>query len=245
MPKYVKLIAKPDTWFKAGTEVFDYDCFGKRITLEAYNEWLKSRSILVRGTRICQFSTELLIGSGYKLGEERIDGELCGINEFDVEVVEEERLIQTNQVDVMIEMAKDSDKLESENFIEKLNNTDMPKYVKLIAKPDTWFKAGTEAFDDDEYGKRITLESYNKWLKSGSILVRGIRVCEHDYELKLGYKLGEEREDGELCGIDEFDMTIVDEKDIPWPKPLDPPTTTAEAEARQRRFEDNIRYIQG
>jgi hypothetical protein len=41
-------------------------------------------------------------------------------------------------------------------------------------------------------------------------------------------------------------MTIVDdEKDILWPKPLDPPTTTAEAEARQRRFEDNIRYIQG
>ena len=79
---------------------------------------------------------------------------MCGINEFDVEVVEEERLIQTNQVDVMIEMAKDSDKLESENFIEKVNN-------------------------------------------------------------------------------------------IPWPKPLDPPTTTAEAEARQRRFEDNIRYIQG
>jgi hypothetical protein len=34
-------------------------------------------------------------------------------------------------------------------------------------------------------------------------------------------------------------------KNIPWPKPLDPPTTTAEAEARQRRFEDNIRYIQG
>jgi hypothetical protein len=60
----------------------------------------------------------------------------------------------TNQVDVMIEMAKDSDKLESENFIEKVNN-------------------------------------------------------------------------------------------IPWPKPLDPPTTTDEAEARQRRFEDNIRHIQG
>ena len=25
----------------------------------------------------------------------------------------------------------------------------MIKYVKLIAKPDTWFKAGTEVFDDD------------------------------------------------------------------------------------------------
>ncbi|MGA1046864.1 MAG: hypothetical protein ACO3UU_02555 [Minisyncoccia bacterium] len=122
----------------------------------------------------------------------------------------------------------------------------MPKYVKLIAKPDTWFKAGTEVFDDDEYGKRITLESYNKWLKSGSILARGIRVCECYYETALGYKLGEEREDGELCGIDEFDMTIVDdEKDIPWPKPLDPPTTTAEAEARQKKFEDGIRHIQG
>ena len=34
-------------------------------------------------------------------------------------------------------------------------------------------------------------------------------------------------------------------KDIPWPKPLDPPTTTAEAEARQKKFEDGIRHIQG
>jgi hypothetical protein len=124
----------------------------------------------------------------------------------------------------------------------------MPKYVKLIAKPDTWFKAGTEVFDYDEYGKRITLEAYNEWLKSRSILVRGTRICQFSTELLIGsgYKLGEEREDGELCGIDEFDMTIVDdEKDILCPKPLDPPTTTAEAEARQRRFEDNIRYFQG
>jgi len=34
-------------------------------------------------------------------------------------------------------------------------------------------------------------------------------------------------------------------KDIPWPKPLDPPTSTAEAEARQKKFEDGIRHIQG
>ena len=124
----------------------------------------------------------------------------------------------------------------------------MTKYVKLIAKPDTWFKAGTEVFDYDEFGKRITLEAYNKWLKSRSILVRGTRICQFSTELLIGsgYKLGEERIDGELCGIDEFDMTIVDdEKDIPWPNPLDPPTTIAEAEARQRRFEENIRHIQG
>ena len=119
MTKYVKLIAKPDTWFKAGTEVFDDDPdeYGKRITLESYNKWLKSGSILARGIRVCEHDYELKLG--YKLGEEREDGELCGIDEFDAELVEEERLIQTNQVDVMIEMAKDSDKLESENFIAK------------------------------------------------------------------------------------------------------------------------------
>lgn len=91
------------------------------------------------------------------------------------------------------------------------NTTNNMKYVKLIAKPDTWFKAGTEVFDDDCFGKRYTLEAYNQWLKSGIILARGIRVCEHDYELKLGYELGEERQDGELCNINEFDMTIVEE----------------------------------
>ena len=36
--KYVKLIAKPDTWFKTGSEVYDYDCNPptdlKRISLE-------------------------------------------------------------------------------------------------------------------------------------------------------------------------------------------------------------------
>ena len=61
----------------------------------------------------------------------------------------------------------------------------MIKYVKLIAKPDTWFKAGTEVYDYDEYGKRITLEAYNKWRESGMILASGICVCEHDYELNL------------------------------------------------------------
>ena len=103
----------------------------------------------------------------------------------------------------------------------------MTKYVKLIAKPNTWFKAGTEVFHDDQYGRRHTLEEIEKWAEEwkgyikiennkitevqGSILARGIRICEYDYELKLGYKKGKEREDGELCSLDEFDMTIVDE----------------------------------
>lgn len=122
----------------------------------------------------------------------------------------------------------------------------MIKYVKLIAKPDTWFKAGTEVFDYDEYGKRITLEAYNKWRESGMILASGIRVCEHDYELKLGYKLGEEREDGESCSLDEFDMTIVDEeKDIPWPDPLDYSNIKDSKEKLDQNFKEGIRYFQG
>lgn len=31
------------------------------------------------------------------------------------------------------------------------------KYVKLIAKPDTWFVEGTEAFDYEEYDKTKNL----------------------------------------------------------------------------------------
>jgi hypothetical protein len=108
----------------------------------------------------------------------------------------------------------------------KLKN--QTKYVKLIARPDTWFKAGSEAFHEDEYGKRLTLAELEKWATEfhgyikiennkvidakGAVALRGIRVCIEDYELKLGYKLGEEREDGEVCHLDEFDIEIVEEK---------------------------------
>ena len=74
--------------------------------------------------------------------------------------------------------------------------------VKLIAKPNTWFKAGTEVFHCDQYGKRITLEEYNDWVKSGVILVCGIKVLE----------TSEETVDEELCGIDEFDVEIQGEQ---------------------------------
>lgn len=78
------------------------------------------------------------------------------------------------------------------------------QYVKLIAKPDTWFKAGTEVWCYDE-PRRLTLEEFNVW--DQSILVRGIRVCEFDSELE---KIGEEYIDGESCLLDEFDLEIID-----------------------------------
>ena len=80
--------------------------------------------------------------------------------------------------------------------------------VKLIAKENTWFKAGTEVYDEDydfSEKKRLTLEKYENWKKGGIICVVGIRVCELEYEFKLGYKNGEERIDGECCDINEFD----------------------------------------
>lgn len=87
------------------------------------------------------------------------------------------------------------------------------KYVKLTAKPDTWFVEGTEAFDYEEYGKRISVEVFEKdWKPYGMILLRGLRKCEFEYEFALGYKNGEIRQDGESCAIDEFDLEIVDEE---------------------------------
>ena len=51
--------------------------------------------------------------------------------------------------DVMIEMAKDSDKLESENFIEKVNNIPWPKILSEILN-----EAGIGITIDEETRKR-------------------------------------------------------------------------------------------
>lgn len=85
--KYVKLTAKPNTWFKEGTEVYDYDCREdnkKRITLKDYEKWAEYGSILCRGTRIVENSSE-----GLAIGDEHFDGENCLIEEFDVEIIEQ------------------------------------------------------------------------------------------------------------------------------------------------------------
>ena len=92
------------------------------------------------------------------------------------------------------------------------------KYVKLIAKPNTWFKEGTEVYDYDanfNEQRRITLEYWNKSLEEyggRGICVRGIRVCEDNpNENGMGCNPGEERVDGEWCMCDEFDVTVVED----------------------------------
>ncbi len=98
------------------------------------------------------------------------------------------------------------------------------KYVKLTARPDTWFKAGTEVYHYDAHyseKRRFTLEEFirnkEEWRgwTPGSIGVRGIRVCDDHEQINGGclahYKPGDERIDGEWCCLDEFDLEIVED----------------------------------
>lgn len=73
------------------------------------------------------------------------------------------------------------------------------KYVKLIAKPNTWYVEGTEVWDyDDE--RRVTKEEWEKMQVIGCY--RGIRKPDLEYEIKL---FGTDfRVDGECCSPDEF-----------------------------------------
>ena len=74
-------------------------------------------------------------------------------------------------------------------------------YVKLTARPDTWFKAGTEVYDYDcnppEDVRRITLAAWEEAAKHGwGIDARGIKVADADNPDEMGWmkmKPGEER----------------------------------------------------
>jgi len=88
------------------------------------------------------------------------------------------------------------------------------KYVKLIAKPDTWFKAGTEVYHYDfdwEHRRRMTLEEWDKL--DGFYCARGTWVAQKGYGAveNCGFVEGQEYFDGECGTTDEFEVTIVDE----------------------------------
>lgn len=88
------------------------------------------------------------------------------------------------------------------------------EYVKLTARPDTWFVAGTEAYtyESDYVNKsRVTLKEFKEdWEPYGTICVRGTRISECQQAENV--PVGEEYFDGESCMIDEFDVEIVTEK---------------------------------
>ncbi len=91
------------------------------------------------------------------------------------------------------------------------------KYVKLIAKPDTWYKAGTEVFYDDSTInnpdvpiKRITKEDFEKRSKEWhSGVMVGLHTPTHYDEVAVDGT--EDRIDGELCFLEEFEVIETNE----------------------------------
>lgn len=84
------------------------------------------------------------------------------------------------------------------------------KYVKFIARPNVWYKEGTEAFIDNNYPNqyafhRFTVEEFEAYKNLhegwGNGLFVGLR----------SYNEGYERIDGELCFLEEFDIIETDE----------------------------------
>ena len=92
MMKYVKFISKPDEWFKEGAEVFyqDKKWLSRRMTIEEYEEIKNSSypAAVFVGIRVCEDNPNEM-GNGFSVGEERIDGEWCNFEEFDIEYTDE------------------------------------------------------------------------------------------------------------------------------------------------------------
>lgn len=85
------------------------------------------------------------------------------------------------------------------------------RYI-FISKGD-WFKKGTECLVEDGNSlwstdnQEVTDQQimFNPSKIQGIFV--GIRICEDNpCENRLGYKAGDEREDGELCSLDEFEV---------------------------------------
>lgn len=76
------------------------------------------------------------------------------------------------------------------------------QFVRLVSKPGMWYDDGTEVFDATvcDWGRkhrRITVQEFDQWKLPGHILALGLRN---------GFW------DEELCPLEEFDITIVEEQ---------------------------------
>ena len=102
--EYVKLIAKADEdgsniWFDAGTEVFyeDSDWVTRRMTREEYDELNRGpyRYAVFRGIRTVEDPESE--GKCFAVGEKHIDGECCGLDEFEAIPTNEDALLNYEQ----------------------------------------------------------------------------------------------------------------------------------------------------
>jgi len=79
--KYVKFITRPDQWYKEGTEAFIDNNYPNqnafhRFTVKEFEAYKKVHE---------EWNCGLFVGCRlYNEGYERIDGELCSLDEFDI-----------------------------------------------------------------------------------------------------------------------------------------------------------------
>jgi hypothetical protein len=91
--KYVKFISKPDQWFKEGTEALyeDNEYRVRRMTVGEYENELTDPSgclgAVFVGTRVCTDNPNE--NAFCSPGEERIDGEWCPFDEFEIVYTDE------------------------------------------------------------------------------------------------------------------------------------------------------------
>lgn len=76
--------------------------------------------------------------------------------------------------------------------------------MRYFAKPDTWFKEGTECFLVDDY-RHLDTPSFNCGLFRGTYIVDDSGY-DQSYWWGKGYKVGDEVEMNEVCSFDEFNI---------------------------------------
>ena len=59
---------------------------------------------------------------------------------------------------------------------------------RYYAKPDTWFKEGTEAFREEEMWPEGSLTDSETGEKSGSAIYRGTYVIGEDHVIHFGFR---------------------------------------------------------
>lgn len=82
-------------------------------------------------------------------------------------------------------------------------------YVKLIARPDTWFKVGKEVYDADSVPDdpcRIDVGQWGRWQRIGNVLASGVHVLPSEIEPSP------EIWDTKLCSVGDFIVEIVEER---------------------------------
>jgi hypothetical protein len=99
----------------------------------------------------------------------------------------------------------------------KSRGVNFMEYVKLVAKPGTWYKAGTEVYCwSSMQGEKVRLSrfAYEQAVNSqwSSLSVKGTRVCEDPRNAAFQVKRGEEYQDIRHVKMSDFIVSYTEER---------------------------------